>query len=149
MAILTLILILSIILIIVGVARVFSGVYSKSLSDGLRAVHVGTGLLAILLAVIAISYPQLATQMLIYLLSLALFIQGIARTLIGGFAKILPSWIRGFFVLIGFTTIAMSIIVIVLPSLGFLTLILILSIAFLMNGLARIILGITGARKIQ
>ena len=146
LAILTMILALSIALLIVGIARVFGGIFAKYLSDGLRAINVGTGILALVLAIVAILYTDLATQVLIYLLSFALLINGIARLVIGGFGKIFPSWLRGLLAVIGLLTIILSVVVFVSTTLGELTLILILSITFLLNGMARIVSGITGIR---
>lgn len=146
LTILTLILLLSIILLVIGIARIFGGIFAKYLSDGLRAINVGAGILALVLAFVALLYPQLATQVLIYLLSLALLIHGIARVLIGGFAKVLPSWLRGLLVVVGLLTIVLAVVFFISPAFGFLTLIFLLSIAFILNGIGRIISGITGIR---
>jgi len=146
LAILTLIFVLSIALLIIGIARVFGGIFAKYLSDGLRAVHVGTGILALVIAIVALLYTELATQMLIYLLSFALLIHGIARIVIGGFAKVFPSWLRGLLAVVGLLTIFLSVVVFISPAVGELTLVFLLSITFLFNGIARIVSGITGIR---
>ncbi len=146
LAVLTLIFILSLALSVLGIARVIIGIFAKYLSDGLRAINLGAGILALILAVVALLYPQLATQMLIYLLSFALMLNGIARVVIGGFAKVFPSWLRGLLVVIGLLTIVLSVVVVISPAFGFLTLVFMLSIAFLLNGIARIVSGITGIR---
>ncbi len=112
----------------------------------MRAVNVGAGLLACVLAVVALLYPQLATQVLIYLLSFALLLNGIARVVVGGFGDALPGWLRGLLVIIGLLTIIVSVVVFLYPALGFLTLVFLLSIAFMLNGIARIASGITGIR---
>ena len=144
LAILTLIFVLSIALLIIGIARVIIGLSAKYLSDGLRALNVGTGILAFVLAIVALFYPELATQMLIYLLSFALLVIGIARLVIGGFAKVLPSWLRGLLVAVGLLTIVLSVVVFISPTMGEVTLVFLLSISFLLNGIARIGSGITG-----
>ncbi len=146
LAILTLIFILSVVLLVSGIARILAGIFEKSLSDGLRAVNVGAGLLAFVLAVVALLYPQLATQVLIYLLSFALLLNGIARVVVGGFGDALPGWLRGLLMIVGLLTIIVSVVVFLYPALGFLTLVFLLSIAFMLNGIARIASGITGIR---
>lgn len=146
LAILTLIFILSIALLILGIARVIIGISAKYLSDGLRALNVGTGILALVIAIVALLYPELATQMLIYLLSFALLINGIVRLVISGFAKAFPSWLRGLLAVVGLLVIVLSVVVFVSPAMGELTLILLLSINFLLNGIARILSGVTGIR---
>lgn len=146
LAILTLIFILSVALLVIGIARVIIGIFAKYLSGGLRAINLGAGILALVLAIVAMLYPQLATQMLIYVLSFALMFNGIARVVIGVFAKVFPSWLRGLLVIVGMLTIVLSAVVVIFPAFGFLTLVFILSIAFLLNGIARIVSGITGVR---
>jgi len=147
LTILTLIFVLSITLLIIGIARIFSGIFAVYLSNGLRAVHAGTGILAVALAIVAMLYTGLATQVLIYLLSFALLINGIARIVIGGFARVFPSWLRGSLVVVGLLTIVLSVFVFVSPGPGFLALVLILSFMFLFNGIARIVQGITGTQE--
>ncbi len=146
LAILTLILILSVGLLVIGIARIFGGIFAKYLPDGLRIINVGVGALAVILAIVAILYPQLAAQMLIYLLSFALMLNGIARVVIAGFVKAFPGWFRGLLLLVGALTIVLSVVVVISPAFGFLTLVFMLSIAFLLNGIARILSGITGIR---
>lgn len=146
LAILTMIFVLSIVLLVVGIARIFGGIFAKYLSDGMRAVNVGIGILALVLGAIALLYTDLATQVLIYILSFALLLNGIARLVIGGFARLLPSWLRGLLTVVGLLTIILSVVVFVSPAFGELTLVLILSITFLLNGIARIVSGITGIR---
>lgn len=146
LAILTMIFVLSIVLLVVGIARIFGGIFAKYLSDGMRAVNVGIGILALVLGAIALLHTDLTTQVLIYILSFALLLNGIARLVIGGFARLLPSWLRGLLTVVGLLTIILSVVVFVSPAFGELTLVLILSITFLLNGIARIASGITGIR---
>lgn len=146
LAILTMIFVLSIVLLVVGIARIFGGIFAKYLSDGMRAVNVGIGILALVLGAIALLHTDLTTQVLIYILSFALLLNGIARLVIGGFARLLPSWLRGLLTVVGLLIIILSVVVFVSPAFGELTLVLILSITFLLNGIARIVSGITGIR---
>lgn len=149
LAVLTLIFVLSFALLVVGIARIIIGMFGKHLSDGLRAVNLGAGILTFVLAIVALLYPQLATQTLIYLLSAALLLLGIARVVIGRFAKVFPGWLRGLLVIIGLLTIAFSVAVFMFEDFGFLTLVVMLSFVFLLNGIARIASGITGARRFE
>jgi len=147
LAILTMILVLSLVLLVTGIARIISGIFAKYLSDGIRALNVGIGIVAIVLAIVALLYTDLTTQVLIYILSFVLLLNGVARLVIGGFGRVFPKWLRGFFVVVGVLTIVLSVIVFVSPSLGFLALVLLLSFTFMFNGIARIIQGITGTRE--
>lgn len=149
LAILTVIFILSFVLLVVGVVRIFGGVFAKYLSDGMRAVNVGIGILALALGGIALLFADLTTQVLIYILSFALLLNGIARLVIGGFAKAFPGWLRGFLVVVGLLTIVLSVFIFVSPGLGFLALVLMLSFTFLFNGIARVVQGITGTQETE
>ena len=85
--------------------------------------------------------------MLIYILSLALLLNGIARMAIGGFVRVFPGWLRGSLVVVGLLTIVLSVFVFLSPGVGFLALVLMLSFTFLFNGIARIVQGITGTQE--
>ncbi len=146
-AILTLIFILSLVLLVVGVARIFGGIFAIYLSGGMRALNVGIGIIAISIGITAIVYTDLTTQLLIYIISFALLLNGVARLLIGGLIKVFPKWLRGFFIVVGFLTIGLSFVVFVYSELGFLALILMLSISFMINGIARIVQGIIGTKE--
>jgi uncharacterized membrane protein HdeD (DUF308 family) len=94
-------------------------------------------------------YPQHITQTLIQLLSVALLVHGTISFVIGGFAKTLPSLLRGLFAVVGLLSFTLSVIALISIPLGFLTLVHVLSIGYLSNGIAEIILGITGIKRSQ
>ncbi|MDH5623407.1 MAG: hypothetical protein OEY39_02960 [Candidatus Bathyarchaeota archaeon] len=73
----------------------------------------------------------------------------IARVVIGGFAKVFSSWLRGLLVVVGLLTIVLSVFVFIYSALVFLILVFILSITFLLNGIARTVSGITGIRLLK
>jgi uncharacterized membrane protein HdeD (DUF308 family) len=147
LAILTLIFILSIVLLITGIARILTGIFAKYLFDGIRALNFGVGMVAMVLSIVAILYPNLTTQVLIYILSIVLLLNGVTRLVIGGFARAFPKWLRGFFVVVGLLTIILSVVVFVSSAFGLLALVLMLSFTFMFNGIARIIQGVTGTQE--
>ena len=147
LAIATMILVLSIVLIVIGIARILGAIFAKYLSDGIRAANFGIGILALALGAVALLYPDLTTEVLIYLLSFALLFNGVARLLIGGFGRAFPKWLRGFFVVVGLLTIVLSVLVFVSHGFGFLVLVLLLSFTFMFNGVARIVQGVTGTQE--
>ena len=149
LAILTLIFVLSIVLLVTGIARIFTGIFAKYLSDGVRALNFGIGLVAIVLGLAAMFYPNLTQQVLIYILSFVLLLNGVARLVIGGFGRAFPKWLRGFFAVVGILTIILAVVVFVYSEFGFLTLVLMLSFTFMFNGIARIIQGITGTQETE
>jgi len=147
LAILTMIVVLSFVLLVTGIARIFSGIFAIYLSDGIRALNVGIGIVAVALGIVALLHTDFTTQVLIYILSFVLLLNGVARLVIGGFGRVFPKWLRGFFVVVGALTIVLSVIVFVSPGLGFLALVLLLSFTFMFNGIARIVQGISGTQK--
>jgi uncharacterized membrane protein HdeD (DUF308 family) len=149
LAILTLIFVLSIVLLVTGIARIFTGIFAKYLSDGVRALNFGIGLVAIVLGLAAMFYTNLTQQVLIYILSFVLLLNGVARLVIGGFGRAFPKWLRGFFAVVGILTIILAVVVFVYSEFGFLALVLMLSFTFMFNGIARIIQGITGTQETE
>ena len=147
LAILTMIFVLSIVLLVTGIARIFTGIFAKYLSDGIRAINLGIGIVAVALGLVALAYPNLTTQVLIYILSFVLLLNGVARLVIGGFGRAFPKWLRGFFAVVGIITIILSAVVFVYSEFGFLALILMLSFSFMFNGIARLVQGITGIQE--
>jgi uncharacterized membrane protein HdeD (DUF308 family) len=149
LAILTMILVLSVVLLVTGIARIFNGVFARYLSDGIRAANVAIGIVAIALGIVALVYADLTTQLLIYILSFALLLNGVARLVIGEFGKAFPKWLRAFFAVVGVLTIILAALVFVYSDLGFLALVLLLSFTFMFNGIARIIQGVTGIQETE
>ena len=147
LAILTMIFVLSLVLLVTGIARILTGVFAKYLSDGVRALNFGVGLVAIVLALVALLYTNLTTQVLIYILAFVLLLNGVARLVIGEFGKAFPKWLRAFFVVVGVLTVLLSAVVFVYSDFGFLALIILLSFTFMFNGIARIVQGITGTQE--
>jgi uncharacterized membrane protein HdeD (DUF308 family) len=147
LAILTMIFVFSIILLVTGIARILTGIFARYLSDGVRALNFGVGLVAIVLALVALLYTNLTTQVLIYILAFVLLLNGVARLVIGGFGRAFPKWLRAFFVFVGLLTIMLSVVVFMSPSFGFLALIILLSFTFMFNGIAKIVQGITGTQE--
>ena len=138
LALLTLILVLSVILLISGIARILTGIFANYLSDGVRTLNFGTGLVAIVLALIAMLYTNLTTQVLIFLLALVMLLNGVVRVVIGGFERAL-----------GAATITLSAVVCVYTDFGALVLVLMLSFSFMFNGIARVVQGIMGTKETE
>ncbi len=146
--ILTLVLILATALLVVGLGRIVVGIFAEIILSGLRIIAVGAGLLGIAITITAmLFYPQLITQALIQLLSIALLVHGIVNAAIGGFGGTLPNLPRGVFVVVGLLSIALSAITLVSSSISFLSLVNILSIGYLSVGIGDIILGATGIKR--
>ena len=96
-------------------------------------------MIALVLSIVAILYPNITTQVLIYILSIVLLLNGVTRLVIGEFARAFPKWFRGFFFVVGLLTIVLSVVVSLFSAFGFLALVLMISFTFMFNGIARIV----------
>jgi uncharacterized membrane protein HdeD (DUF308 family) len=143
----TLIFLLYFALLFIGTGRILIGALFKLLPQSLRIINIISGLvlLGLALMVLVYQYPYFATAVLVSILAFGLLINGITRVIAGGFAKILPNWMRGFLVAGGVLTIVLSIIVLVYPGVALLTLVFLLSIGLTWSGIDAIVAGATGA----
>jgi uncharacterized membrane protein HdeD (DUF308 family) len=143
----TVILMLAITLLIVGIERVASGIFSPFLGSKLsRLSNIGLGVIVIVFALISVAYPPFAVGILIALVAFALLFNGVARIVYGIAYKNAPKWSRAFRFGVGVLCIALSILVISSPTFGIILLGLIISIALLVNGIELIASGLTGRR---
>jgi uncharacterized membrane protein HdeD (DUF308 family) len=86
--------------------------------------------------------PTLTIETLILILASALLILGLARFVRGLTAKEVPVWFRAIIIAVGAITTALSIWIMVSLTLENLILIYILAILLVLNGIARITLGL-------
>jgi len=110
----------------------------------LRTVNIGAGLLANLLALAIFLSPRLGVNILIGLLAFDLIIQGLIRVTNDWSYTALPNWLRGILILTGLLSLLFSGIVLVFQDVVVFTLTYLLALALLINGIARLIIGITG-----
>ena len=144
LGVLTLLFILSFALIFLGIARIAASYEAKIWTKGHRALHAVAGVLALILGVLVLGFPMLGIGTLVFLLAFALLVYGIASLVIGGsaVANLLSKWMRALLVIVGALSIILSLIVIVYPALGLITLVVMLSVSLLLNGIESIISGI-------
>jgi uncharacterized membrane protein HdeD (DUF308 family) len=106
-----------------------------------RAVQIGLGVLTIALSIFALAFPATTFISIIWILAVVLFFVGIEEIIVGIFSSGRSRWSTiglGILVLI-FAGIAMS-----FPVAAAITIIIFIGIAFLINGIARIIEGFSG-----
>jgi uncharacterized membrane protein HdeD (DUF308 family) len=177
LAVFSIIVLISIVLLIIGIERVIIGMlsYSRPYPDEQQSVsssffssffigrrsspftNIGLGIIAIVLAIVALAFPLIATGVLIALVSLGLILTGIARIISSINKVLLPNvnlsksrgkkrilWYNVLTLGIGVLSIILAVIIIMSPALGIFFLALVLSVALLINGIEMIILGITG-----
>lgn len=145
-AILTIILILSVILLIVGIERIAVGIAMPTSSKGSRYANIGIGLLVIAFSIVLMQFPVFTSAVLVVLAAIALLINGIAR-IIHGISKSSGSS-RAFRIGVGVLSVAVSILVIAQPiSFGLVLFAIMISIAFLISGIEMMVFGISGRER--
>jgi uncharacterized membrane protein HdeD (DUF308 family) len=113
----------------------------KSL-NWLRAVQIGFGVLTIVTAIFALAFSSSRYISIVWVLALILFFLGIEEIIVGIFLRIEHRWPTigpGILILIFAAAIAVS-----FPVETDITIIIFIGIAFLINGIARIVEGFSG-----
>jgi uncharacterized membrane protein HdeD (DUF308 family) len=142
-AIETLILLLSIGLFFAGI-RAIALVGHSSLSMGLRALSVISGIISLIFAAVVALFPGYGALSLLILVSFGLMVYGFGRIFLVSTLKSTAGWLRGMIVAVGVLDIILSVVVVLLPGLALLTLALILSVALLVSGVEMIVSGAIG-----
>ena len=142
-AIETLILLLSIGLFFAGV-RAIALVGVSSLSMGLRALSVMTGIICLISAVVVVLSPGYGAATLLTFVSFGLMVYGFGRIFLGSALKGAPGWIRGMSAFVGVLDAILSVAVLLLPSVALLTLAVILSVVLVVSGVEMIVSGADG-----
>jgi len=143
-AILTIILILSLILLVVGIERTSVGIAMRRSSRGSSLANIVLGLAIIAFSIVIMQFPIFASAILVILAAVALLLSGISR-IIHGISKKTSRSSRAFLIGVGVISITVSILVIAHPiSFGLVLFSIIISIAFLISGIEMMALGISG-----
>jgi len=142
LGIFTLVLILSLVLLVLGVSRLGRGLSHNLYSKKHRALDIVAGILGIILGLVVLADPMLGASTLVLLLAFAAMFYGITTIALGALATRLPKWVRGFLVVTGILSVIFSFVVLVFPALGALTLVVLLTVSFLVNGIESIVSAI-------
>ncbi|MFZ0220411.1 MAG: DUF308 domain-containing protein, partial [Candidatus Nitrosopolaris sp.] len=146
-AILTIILILSIVLLVVGIERISVGISMPSSYRRLRFANIGIGLLIIAFSIVLMQFPVFTSAVLVVLAAIALLVSGISR-IIQDISHKASGSSRAFRIGVGVLSIAVSILVIAQPIyLGLVLFAIMISIAFLISGIEMMTLGISGRER--
>jgi uncharacterized membrane protein HdeD (DUF308 family) len=140
-ALLTLVFLLSISLLFVGLSRLARGISLRPLSKGHRVLDVLAGLLGIAIGMIVFLFPLLGIGTLVFMLAFGTMMYGIASVAIGASVSRLTRGVRVLVVLAGILAIILSAIVLISPAVAILTLVFLLSVSFMVNGIESIVLA--------
>ena len=134
---------LAIILFFVGIERVISGIF---LPGKQRFYSIGLGILILILAGIAITYPTEASAIIIIFIGIALLIIGASR-IIEGMSRRHRGFSRGFHVGVGALAVGIGIAIIVFQSFGAALAGVIIAIGLLILGIQMVITGIRSHKQ--
>lgn len=140
-ALLTLVFLLSFSLLFVGLSRLARGISLSKLSRGHRVLDILAGLLGIAIGIIVFLFPLLGIGTLVFMLAFGTMIYGIVSVAIGASARGLTRGLRALVSLSGFLAMILSLIVLARPAVAILTLIFLLSVSFMINGIESIVLA--------
>lgn len=141
----TIVYIIGIILLVVGIFEIITGIFGLGANRS-RWGSVGLGILAMIIAGIALAFPTGTTYFLIILLAIALLFIGISHVIRGVGDKRSRGWARAFSIGAGALAIVLSVLIMVAPHFGAGLVGLILGIALLIIGIEIIVSGISGRK---
>lgn len=141
--ILTVVLILSVGLLLIGIERVIMGIFSPLIKN-IKKVNIGLGILAIVLSIISITFPIFAIEILILIISFALMFIGITRILNVIKQPQMQKWLRVFSAGSGIFSIILAVLTMISPTFGIILVDIFVSFALLINGFEMITAGLKG-----
>ena len=143
---LTLVILISIVLFVVGIEKIITGIFIAHKS---RFATIGLGILTIILAGLALSFPIAAAIVVIYFLGFALMFDGFARIIDGVTNKNNKGWIRGFLIGVGVLNVIISALVLASPLFGAVLAGIMIGLSLLIVGIEMIAAGVSGGRQQQ
>ena len=136
------IVILSIILFFVGIEKIITGMFLPSRS---RWPTIGFGVLVLIFAGLAISFPVATAYVVIILIGFSLLFNGIAR-IVEGMSAQHRGWSKAFLIGVGILAIIISIAVLVSPMFGAALAGVIIAFGLLITGIQMVASGVAGQR---
>jgi uncharacterized membrane protein HdeD (DUF308 family) len=143
-AVLTLLVFLSVGLLLLGIRQIMIGAGARWRPGWLRVVGIVMGIVAIILGFLVIAYPGYGVATLVLLLAFGLLLIGVAEIAIGSGSRFARRWLRALLIVIGVLDLVLAPIVLLAPGLAVATLIFLLSLFLLLNGIDLIASGAVG-----
>ena len=142
-AFISIIWILAVVLFFVGIEEIIVGIFSPRRS---KWSTIGLGILVLIFAGIAMSFPVATAITIIIFIGIAFLINGIARIIEGFSGKHHSGISRAFLIGVGILAIVLSVSVLVSPFFGARLAGIIIAIGLLITGIQMIYSGILGRR---
>ena len=133
--------ILALLLFFAGIEKVVSGIIGRGKA---RLASIGLGIIVIVISLLAMTYPQGATAIIVILLGIALLVDGISRIIHAFQSKRETGRSNIFGIGVGVLEIIFAIAVIVYPNIGIALAGILIGIALLITSIQIIAAGLTG-----
>ena len=133
-----LLILIAIILVITGFEKTISGLF---IAHNLRFFTIGLGILTIILAGLALTYPIAATRVLLLILGFSLMVDGFSRIADGLTNKSDKRLVRGFTIAVGILAIIISVGINIIPFWGKLFISKLIAVDLIIIGVQMIISG--------
>ncbi|MGD6850625.1 MAG: DUF308 domain-containing protein [Candidatus Bathyarchaeia archaeon] len=146
--IVTLVVFFGIIIFIIGIFRLATAGSSSWLPGGSRGTNAAIGIILIIIGLLILFFPLLATATIAILLGIGLLIYGIGRIIVGVGAHNMNGGVRGLLIVLGILIAIFGFIVIFFPVLGVWTYAFFVSIAFILIGIDALAAGAAGTRML-
>jgi len=139
---------LGIALIMVGISKIIEGGSAQS-TKGSRGINIGIGIISIIGGIFALANPVAATATLIWIISIFILIHGLGLIASGISTRDSSKGSRIGTMILGAIAVGFASILLASPGLAVVMMIMFLSLGLLFNGIASILSGITGNRRIS
>ena len=110
-----LLILIAIVLVITGFEKTITGLF---IAHNLRFFTIGLGVLTIILAGLALTYPVATARLLLLILGFSLMVDGFSRIADGLTNKSDKRWVRGFTIAVGVLAIIISVGINIIPFWG-------------------------------
>jgi uncharacterized membrane protein HdeD (DUF308 family) len=119
----------------------------RRLPGSLKALGIVTGLVCLILAILAVTFPGLGAAGLVVIVSFGLLVYGLNRILHGFMHRATADWHRTTVLAVGVLAVVLSLVVLVLPDLTLLTLAIVLAVVLIFAGAEMALSGVTGVSR--
>jgi uncharacterized membrane protein HdeD (DUF308 family) len=138
------ILLITIGLAVLGIARILRGLFTRVLDRFQRAFNVAFGFIILISTLILLIFPAFTTLLSFWVLIAVLLAHGLIRIFFGVFSKTYPRLLKYILVIIGVITLFSALMALFIPfAIGFLVIYL-LAVGLLVAGVGRVTLGLFG-----
>lgn len=141
------------IILLSGISRIYVSINNENLSKAGKVTKFISGFLLLLISFVVfittLGDPFFSTNLLIFFITIGLFIIGIARIGTGMVNKKFQKWFRIFLVIVGGTTIILNFILMIFANIDMLIVIYLIAVSLFLNGFTRFLYGLTGTEKFR